>query len=271
MRVVSWIIGIWIILGVYTGYGQSTHAFSGGASQLSTGFMTNNLPGVQAVYGNPASVNEIRKFAIDVGYIRRFNLAELSVVSLAGAYKTDFGTVGVRVNRFGFEAYSEMLSALTYSRKLYDNLSIGVGFDMLTYNAGTYGSTTKFTFDVGLQAKLGSDVYIAAHAFNPLEVEITPSGTVPGTLSLGVAYEAGGKATVAAEVLKRTDRPIEAKIAAAYDVLDNLSLHLAAQVNNSAIYFGVAYGFYEHSRVIGAYSYDNRLGSSPAVSLQYQD
>ena len=102
--------------------GQSSFFSSGGAHTMSLADNGTMFEGISSIYTNPAGLVSIENFAFDVGYNRRYNLSELSTVSLGGAKNIGSGVIGVSVSRFGYSAYSESKIGLTYARKLFSNL-----------------------------------------------------------------------------------------------------------------------------------------------------
>ena len=59
------------------------------------------------MYTNQAGTAFLEGWAVDVSVDRRFNLEELTTFSFAATTSLNFGTVGILVGQYGFDAYSE--------------------------------------------------------------------------------------------------------------------------------------------------------------------
>lgn len=251
-------------------FGQSTLSYTGGASLGSLSYTSSSHRGVISLYGNPAGLTHLSNWGGDVGYARRFNLDELATINLAAGVKTSLGHFGLVATRFGSDAYSETKIGIAYARKLFANLSVGVNFDRIQYDASAYGNSSIYTFDVGVMSQLTPDLILGVSVFNPLALELNSTTVVPARYVVGVDYKASSKSGVMADLEKRSDRDLEFKVSVYYDLLDELRLSAGAQVRNSAFHFGMLYRLGKLN-VTGSFGIDNRIGNTPAVSLGYQE
>lgn len=249
--------------------GQSSYFSSGGAHNLSLADNGTMFQGISSIYNNPAGLTSIENFALDVGYNRRYNLNELSTVSIGGAKKVGASVFGVSVARFGYSAYSESKIGLSYARKLLSNLSIGAGFKMLNYSINQYGSTNAFTFEVGLQSKLNSNISIGAYVFSPGVASLTDNNEVPSRYSMGMKYVASKKADIYIDISKTINREPEFKFAVDYKLVESFSVRVGGNITKESLHFGPAYTMKGGIAIFGGYSFDNRLGHSAGISLSY--
>src|SRR5687767_4889743 len=88
------------------------------SSYIKTGAYSPKQGDVFSFSANQASLAQRSSFSIGAFSERRFMLDELNLFSAAVALPTKSGNFGVQLHRFGNTAYSEMLSGLTYARKL---------------------------------------------------------------------------------------------------------------------------------------------------------
>lgn len=257
-------------IGISTcGYSQSSFFSSGGAHTMSLADNGTMFQGISSIYTNPAGLTSIENFALDVGYNRRYNLNELSTVSIGGAKNIGSGVMGVSVSRFGYSAYSESKIGLTYARKLMSNLSIGAGFDMLSYSIDQYGSTNKFTFELGLQSMITKKLSIGAYVFSPGIVALADDREIPSRYSMGIKYKASGKADVYVDISKTINRDPEYKFAVDYKIVKTFSIRVGGNVTNESLHFGPAYYGKNGVSIFGGYTFDNRLGHSAGLSISY--
>ena len=258
-----------ILSNTYNGHAQSSFFTSGGAHTLSlanTGTMFN---GIESIYTNPAGLVSLDGYAFDVGYDRRFNLSELSTVSMAGAKKIGNNVIGISIARFGYSAYTESKAGLTYARLLSRKFSIGGSLNYLGFNIDQYGSSSKFTFDLGLQYKINDEVSLGAYVFSPGTISLTDDQDVPSRFSLGLKYKASKKADVYVDVSKTINRNPDFRFSVDYHLIDRFSLRAGANITQSSIHFGPAYHMENGIMITGGYSFDNRLGHSTGLSLSY--
>ena len=249
--------------------GQSSSFSSGGAHTLSLADNGTMFQGISSIYTNPAGLVSISNYSFDVGYNRRYNLNELSTVSLAGAKKLGAGAIGVSISRFGYSAYSESKLGLSYARKLFSNLSIGAGFNMLNYSIRQYGNTSAFTFEFGVQSKLNNKISIGAYVFSPVAISITEDNEIPSRFSMGMKYAVSKKADIYIDISKTINRDPEFKFAVDYKMVETFSIRLGGNITNESLHFGPAYTMKNGVAIFGGYVFDNRLGHSAGISLSY--
>ena len=251
-------------------FGQSSNFSEGGAHTLSLAGAGTMFTGIESIYTNPAGLTTLENFGLDVSYDRRFNLNELATVSLAGAKKIGQNAIGLSVSRFGYSAYSESRAGLTYARKLFDKVSIGGSFHYLGYNIENFGTTSRFTFDVGLQSVINDKLSIGAYIFNPASVALTDDQDVPARMSIGLRYTASSKASVYLDISKTINRAPEFKFAVDYEVVEAFSLRGGANITHSSMHFGPVYQLKNGLAIFGGYSFDNRIGHSTGLSISYR-
>ncbi len=249
--------------------GQSSFFSSGGAHSLSLADNGTMFQGISSIYTNPAGLTSINNFALDVGYNRRYNLEDLSTVSLGAAKKMGSGIFGMSVARYGSSVYSESKLGLTYARKLFSNLSLGASFDMLNYSINQYGTSNAFTFEIGVQSKINDKLSLGAYVFSPSVVSVAEDIEVPSRYSMGLKYIASSKAHIYIDISKTINRDPEFKFAVDYKMVESFSFRLGGNVTQESVHFGPAFTMKNGVGIFGGYSFDNRLGHSAGISLSY--
>lgn len=248
---------------------QSSFFSSGGAHSMSLADNGTMFQGISAIYTNPAGLATLDDIAFDIGYNQRYNLNELSTVSLGGAKNIGSGVIGLSVSRFGYSAYSESKLGLSYGRKLFSNLSIGAGFNMLSYSLGQYGNTNKFTFEIGVQSNITKKLSIGAYVFSPGIVSLAEDREIPSRFSMGLKYKASTKADIYVDISKTINRDPEFKFAVDYKLVEIFAVRMGANFTKESIHFGPAYLVENGISVFGGYTFDNRLGHSVGLSVSY--
>lgn len=249
--------------------GQSGFTTIGGANFLGYSRAGVNLSGIEAIYLNQAGLSEVKNFAFDVSAEKRFNLEELTNISIAGAKTFAFGTVGVILSNFGFTEYNEQKFGLAYARKLNRNISLGGQFDLLRYNVDKLGSKNLFSFELGMQLKLSKDFSLATHVFSPGNIEVSETTEIGTRFRLGLMYKPSEKVFLLAELDKLIYRPLEYKVAVSYQAVKELQIRLGINPSTEIYSFGIMLQFQDKYKVASAIALNNNLGNSPAISLQY--
>lgn len=249
--------------------GQSSFFSSGGAHTLSLADNGTMFEGISSIYTNPAGLVTIDNYAFDVGYNRRYNLSELSTISLGGAKNIGSGVVGFSISRYGQSTYSESKIALSYGRKLFSNLSIGAGFNMMNFSIDKFGSTNKYTFEVGLQSKINKNLSVGAYVFSPGISNLTEDRAIPSRYSMGMKYKASKKAFIYVDISKTINRDPEFRFAVDYKMIPSFSFRIGGNITNESLHFGPAYHFKNGMAIFGGYAFDNRLGHSAGLSISY--
>ncbi len=173
------------------------------------------------------------------------------------------------VSRYGFSLYSENKISIAYARSLTKNLSIGGGFNYLSYIIDQYGTSSKFTFELGVQSQLSEYFSLGAYIFNPGSVRLTDSQDIPSRMGIGLKYSASDKADVYAEVEKTINRNLDIKFAVEYKLIESFSLRTGVNITQSSLHFGPRYTMKNGISILGGYSFDNRLGHTTSFSISY--
>ena len=242
-----------------------------GAESLSLGGNVSSSTGIESILNNQAGLSDLNGFAVIVSSEQRFLLSELLVGSAGIAYnRKGFGTVGLVVSSFGFEEYSEQKIGLAYSRKLFDNLSMGGQLDYLTTRIDGFGSNSAITFELGVQSELSEQFMIGAHIFSPGTVKINDTSEIPSRINIGLKYSPTSKVYVVGEIEKLLDRGLSIQGGINYQIINELYLRVGTSTNPTRMSFGVAYGFNQSFRFDGALVNHDVLGLTPAASVKYQ-
>ncbi|MEJ6693025.1 MAG: hypothetical protein QNL00_05500 [Saprospiraceae bacterium] len=242
----------------------------GGATTNGIAHAGVTLDNISAMYTNQAGTAFLEGWAVDVSVDRRFNLEELTTFSFAAATSLNFGTVGILVGQYGFDAYSEQKIGLSYARLLTSYLAISGQFDVLGFKIDGFGNNYSYTVEVGLYSKLSDQVHLAAHIFNPTSSKLSDEEELDSRIKIGVRYIPSNKVDFFTEIEKIIDRSVQIKLGAEYAVLDNLDLMAGANLEIKSFHFGFKYLVQNKITLVAAFSFNNnQLGNSPGISAQY--
>jgi len=253
-------------------YGQESKPIIGGKNAALGGHST-TLKDAFAVFNNPAGLSTLEGVNIGVYAENRFLVEDLNLLGVGITLPTKNGSFGLGGTYFGNTAYSESLFTLAYSRLLSENLSIALDFDYINLSIEEFGSTSAFTFGLGLQFSPSKNIDIGAHIHNPIRVSLIQDGseTMPSIIKIGLAYHPEDEGfTLFTEVEKDIDRSTILKFGLDYQLIEKLSLRAGISTNPAYSSFGVGLNF---GKIM--LDFANRfhpvLGYSPHISLIYQN
>ncbi len=238
-----------------------------GAAMGNTGL---TFTDIHSGISNQAGLAYLKAPAVSVGAHQKFLINDLQLFTLMAAYPTQSGTFGLQVNYFGFDLYNEQKIGIAYSRRLFDNLSIGAQIDFLNTRIEEFGSKGLFTFELGLQAKVLEDLYIGAHIYNPIRQEIVEDEFLPTIFSLGLGYIPSEKVEVLIEVQKNIDFPVSFRFGLQYTPIQELMLRTGFQTESTQFSMGAGYVIKKLLVIDIAANYHQILGFTPSVGLTYQ-
>lgn len=248
---------------------QSGFTTIGGANFTGYGRAGVNIAGIEGIYLNQAGLAAIKDFAVDISAEKRFNLQDLTNVSIAAAKTLKLGTIGVFVSNFGFKEYSEQKLGIAYARSLHPNLLLGGQFDILRYNIERLGSKNIYSFEFGMQLNLNKDIQIATHVFSPGRIEVNESTDIGTRFRLGVMYKPSQKVFLLVEADKLIYRSIEYKIGVSYQLVDEVQVRFGINPTVQFYSMGAMVRLKDKYRVSTAIALQDQLGNTPAISLQY--
>ena len=207
-----------------------------------------------------------------VFFENRFLLRELSNKTLVFAANTKPGVFSVVFSHFGSTVYSELKTGLGYARKFGKNFSAGVQLDYYRFNiSGDYGTANLFDCEAGLLFWPLKQMSVGFHCLNPVPVKISESsgGTLPALFRLGLCYWFTDDILVSAEIEKGPESKARGKLGAECRFAG--ILYARAGVSTGPFSLSIGAGIIINRICIDfATEYNQALGFSPAVSVQYQ-
>ena len=250
-------------------HAQHHASFSAGARGIGVGDADLAYKNIHSIFNNPAGLAYLESFSATAFVENRFLLEELKSIALGIAYPTSSGTIGLLVQHFGFQDFSEQKIGVNYSRKLFEQLSIAAQFDLLNTRISEYGSAQAITFEVGLNYEIVKGISAGIHLFNPIRATILEGEPLPALIQLGLTYQPADYLRFSTSIAKDTDLPFSFRAGLEYFLLKKVFFRAGINTNPHKFSFGLGYTF-NHFQLDIAASYHQLLGFSPAVGLSYQ-
>ncbi len=224
---------------------------------------------INSAFSNQAGLAYLTDLSVTVGAESRFLLSELNSFMVAAAYPTKSGTFGLDLNYFGSDAYNEQKIGLAYARRLFSKMTMGAQLDMINTRIPEYGNKSLFTFELGFHAQLLKQVFVGAHVFSPIRLELVEDEYIPTVFRLGLAYKPSNKLTVTGEVEKDIDFAPNVKAGIEYAIIESFFIRFGANTNPALVSFGIGYAMKNGIGIDVSSSYHQPLGFSPSVGITY--
>lgn len=250
---------------------QTSFTSAGGANYLGLARAGVAMQGMESIYLNQAGIVDVENYGIDLSIERRYNLEELTQLSVSAIKSFKIGTIGLVASSFGFSEYNEQKFGLAYARRLSSRISIGGQFDMLRYNIDEIGSKNLFSIEAGMQLKLSRILSMGVHIFSPGKAKLVEGEVISTRFRTGLRYAPSEKVFLLADLDKGIDKPLEFKIGIGYSPIKMLRVMAGANPVTSSYYFGARINIQDRFRITAASGINQVLGNTPGLSLQYQN
>ncbi|GAB3223276.1 hypothetical protein J0A67_10665 [Algoriphagus aestuariicola] len=225
------------------------------------------LPDSWTYFNNIGALDRIENSEISVGFDHRYGMPELSTVDLAFGWKTDFGTLGLGMSRFGGKLFNQQLLGVGFSNTM-GIVSIGAKLDWFQTQIEGFGSGHAFLFSLGGIAELGPKFFLGANFSNLNRAKISQNSEqrLPTAIQLGITYLPVESIRILVEMEKDIALDPIAKAGIEYQLRDWIVLRTGISSNPGRLSFGLGlrkdqFGFDY------AYGQNSALGRTHHVSL----
>jgi hypothetical protein len=221
-----------------------------------------------AAFSNPGSLASVNQRSLSIFYSPApFELKELARGSFSFVEPVSFGVFSLSGSRFGFELYREVMAGVSFSRRLADQLQIGLSLDYYSLSIQNYGSASSLGLDVGLLLNLSDDVRWGVSALNINAPTIgVAKERLPQVFSTGICYNPIPEATINAELQKDIRYPTELHVGVEYTMFEVLSVRggISGEPSTLNAGLGIRYSIFQFDY---AFSEHPDLGMSHQMSL----
>lgn len=241
-----------------------------GGKSLALGNQVSNVSDVFAAQNNPAGLGFIHYWGFGVSSERKFITDGLDLINASMVMPTATGTFGLSANYFGKSAFNQKMIALSFGKQFGKKFSTGVKFDYINFEIEEYGQKNIFTFDIGFQYIPIEKLLLSAHLFNPLSINVEKvfGEDLPTIMRFGLNYIPVNKVQLSVEIEKDLDFKPNFKAGISYQLAEKI--YLRGGINSYPLRgtFGVGIDL-KKIMIDFAGAYQERLGTTPQISLQY--
>ena len=258
---------------IWTGNSNAQEVFQPSARHQALGAIYTPLSDGWSVFGNQAGLAEISHPEFGGSFQNRFLISELSSAAGFLIIPVQSNVFALSVYQFGQVPFRHEKFGFAYARTVFSKLKVGFQFNYYRIflsednrSAGTAG------LELGLQYILNSNLAVGIHVVNPYQTRIklySGKFSYSSFISLGMVYQVSDLLALMSELENDLSDQLRVKAGMEYRVLQNLCLRLGTSGKPRQLSAG--FGFQIKRLTIDlASKYDQYLGSSPAVSFQYQ-
>ena len=242
-----------------------------GASSTAMAGANVNEINIWSINNNISNIAHLKETQIGISVNNRFLLADLSTGSLAFTLPLKTGVIGASYSNFGNTYYQQHNAGFGYAMKLGENFSGGMKINYDYINLGNvYGSSSVISADIGLNAKLSSELNMGIIIKNPTLASPTNKSDdqFPTLIQLGMEYTVSEQLHTVIAIEKDILYPASFKAAFVYQALDIMVFRAGIGTNPTTAAFGFGTEIKGFQFDFGT-QYHQLLGFSPEFSLIY--
>jgi hypothetical protein len=220
---------------------------------------------------NPAGLARISSIEFSAFLIpEQFGLPELRTTSFAVIFPFSFVTCGLKMEKFGFDLYSECEYSIGTAIPIKRDFSIGISLDYNRLNIANYGSANKLILNAGLIAWLSVDLSLGFSVHNITRASIGKNkDRIPQVINLGICWSFIETLNISLETEKDIRYPLSIKTGIEKILFDIIALRCGVANNPDKFSAGIAIN-YSHIEFSYAGYYHSDLGWTNQIELSFK-
>jgi hypothetical protein len=224
-----------------------------------------------SVSNNQAGTAWLRDVSAGMSFENRFLLNELMFEQMGIVLPLKPGTIGLVVNRFGNNLYSELKTGLSFARKFGKHFSAGIQLDYLRIHiSDDYGTRNLLSCEIGLFFQADKHLRIGLQLLNPIPVKIfeNPAELLPPDICFGLSYSFSDDFLTTIEIEKDLENPLAFRAGAEYHFTGMAYARFGISASPVSFTFGAGLEFGKLKFDLAS-GYHQALGFSPSGSIIY--
>lgn len=204
------------------------------AAAMGMGGATVAMPGLSAAVPNEAQLGLGRRLGVWAGSAVPYGVVGWRTAHLQTMFGMGkWGGAGLGIEYAGTDIYKEQRFRLAYGRRLSEAFYLGGSADVMRSSAAEYGSTTFYTFNLGILARALPKVWLGAKVQNPFQWKIGED-VVPTVLRIGASWKPSELLLMSLETEKDLERPAMVKAGLEYRPVQALVIRTGMRSNEIA-------------------------------------
>ena len=263
----SLIFCFWLLLSIDTSaqIDLSTQAFGAKSQGLGTTKLYHR--DAWSLANNVGALDRITDSEIGIAVDQRFGIQELSTAALSAVLKSQKGSIGIGIARYGGELFNQHLLELGLGTTR-GILSFGLKAGWFQTHIEGFGTGNAFHFSLGGLAELGPKFFFGTQLSNVNQTKISTYSAqrLPTLLQMGTTYLPSKNLEIHAELEKELNNPPIFKFGLQYSLEKWIFLRTGIHSYPSALNFGL--GLQKKNYGLDyAYGQNTALGSTHHLSL----
>jgi len=202
-----------------------------------------------ALFNNPAGLSQQNWREISIYYSPSpFGINKLANGSAVYHEPTKFGSIAIAYTNYGFELYKENVLFVSYSKRLFKDLFLGVTLSYKNISIKNYGSDNTLILLIGGLAYLTNQLRIGFVINNINRGSIgSEDNQIPITFNFGISYNLIQELSINAALQKEIDMDTSIRIGIDYQIIKYFNLRMGAMNKPSSFSagFGINYSIFE--------------------------
>ena len=189
---------------------------------------------------NVGTLDRLADSEIGIAVDQRFGIQELSTAALSGVFKSQKGSIGIGIARFGGELFNQhrLELGLGTTRGI---LSFGLKAGWFQTHIEGFGTGNALLLSLGGLAELGPKFFFGAHLSNLNQAKVSKQSSqpIPTLLTLGITYLPAKNLEIHSELEKELDHPPLFKLGLNYQLENWIFLRTGIHSAPNSLHFGL--------------------------------
>ncbi len=224
-----------------------------------------------SAFNNPAGLAGLTNPTAGIFIENKFNIGELNLGAFALALPVKSGSFALDIYSFNNSIiYSYQKFGFAYGMKLGKRLTAGVQLNYLRTHFESYGNTSAFCGELGLQFKITDKVMVASHIFNPTASSYSDykEERIPTIMRVGLKTGISPNLDLAFELENGSESGLNLKGGLDYSLSDKFEMLVGVASNPFTNTFGLVFST-SRLKFVFAFQYLQVLGPTPSLSADY--
>jgi hypothetical protein len=250
-------------------YAQLIHEVIGADAHMQ-GRISSVINGAFAVVNNPSQMSWNKNWQMGLYNEQRYFIKQLRLSNISVVVPTKIIDVGASISYYGFEDFNQQRYTVSASKKINQNLSIGVQLNSIHTNINHYGNVQTFVIGGGLTYKPTDRILLGFTIYNPNQKKISSniSDDLPTYARFGMEAKISNKVYTLLEVEQILNETLTPRAAIRYEPHKRVRLAIGFSGHPTVFNYGAGLKISQFIIDMSA-STNPRLGSSYQLSLRF--